>query len=128
MFSDLVGIPFRNGGRDTSGLDCWGLAMMIYGRYGITLPDFVIDSFACNVIENTAWEEVSERRWEQAFVVDNDHVPLLVLIRNNPRFVNHVGVYIGDGQLIHTNADSGVVIAHITGHLESRIEGYYRRV
>ena len=39
-YDDLIGIPYVDYGRDPhKGLDCWGLAMELYRRRGIQLPD-----------------------------------------------------------------------------------------
>lgn len=37
--SDLIGIPFLEYGRTLKGLDCYGLAIEVYKRYGKTLED-----------------------------------------------------------------------------------------
>jgi cell wall-associated NlpC family hydrolase len=129
MYNRLIGTKFVNGGREVAtGLDCWGLAMLVFKQHGIELPDFVVDAFACQTIENTAYEEISERHWEEVYEPQNTDVPLLVLIKNHPVYVNHVGVYIGDGRVIHTDSATGVIISHITERLKQRITGYYRRV
>lgn len=38
-WESLIGIPFEIRGRNTSGVDCWGIVMMVYGSMGIPLPD-----------------------------------------------------------------------------------------
>ncbi len=39
-FEDLLSVPFKKGGRDKSGLDCYGLCIELCKRSGRTLPDF----------------------------------------------------------------------------------------
>jgi len=36
---DCLGIPYKHGGRDESGLDCLGLVWYFYKRLGINIPD-----------------------------------------------------------------------------------------
>lgn len=36
---DLIGVPYKNNGRDLNGLDCYGLVLLIAGRNGIKIPD-----------------------------------------------------------------------------------------
>ena len=63
---DLIGKPFVSGGRDVEiGMDCWGLVMEIYMRYGVRLPDFKVDAFAFNAIDALAGEEVKSRKCQR---------------------------------------------------------------
>ena len=40
-YSDLIGVPFKNQGRDKNiGLDCYGLVMEVYKKLGIQLPEY----------------------------------------------------------------------------------------
>ena len=123
---DLIGVKFVSGGRDVgTGLDCWGLAMEIYRRYGMELPDFVVDSFAFQIINQMAWEEIQSRKWEQVEEPRNGGAPLVVLMRIHPKYVNHVGVYTGGGRIMHTRKDTGVIISGCS-QLRQNIEGFYR--
>ena len=123
---DLLGVKFVNGGRDVGmGLDCWGLTMEIYRRHGVELPDFTVDAFACQIINQMAWEEIQSRKWEQVEEPKNGGVPLVVLMRIHPRYANHVGVYIGKGRIMHTRQDTGAIISKCS-ELRSHIEGFYQ--
>ena len=39
--SDYIGIPYKERGRDITGLDCWGLVHMYYNDMGVTVPDYL---------------------------------------------------------------------------------------
>jgi cell wall-associated NlpC family hydrolase len=39
--NDLIGIPYKDHGRDASGYDCYGLAIEVARRYGYKLNDVI---------------------------------------------------------------------------------------
>lgn len=39
-YSDLLGLPFAYGGRGPGCYDCYGIAVELYSRAGIALPDY----------------------------------------------------------------------------------------
>ena len=41
LFTDLIGIPYKINGRDSSGYDCYGLIIEIGKRLNFTFPDFL---------------------------------------------------------------------------------------
>ena len=122
--NDLIGVPFKNGGRDKSGYDCYGLAIEVYRRYGIELPDYTISAIDAARID----QEVATQKpfWVE---VDRDHliVPTMVVMRFNfGPLVNHTGVYIGNGLMIHTIQKRQVHVVSINdGYWSRRIAGFY---
>lgn len=106
---DLVGVPYRAHGRGMGGMDCYGLAIEVLRRNGIVLRD--------------VWAEADCG----AFV---DAVPLptpepLCIVEIGMGNAHHVGVYIGNGRIVHARPDAGVVIEPLS-HFSARIRGYYR--
>lgn len=123
MISDLIGIPFKDGGRNRKeGLDCWGLACEVYRRYGIKLPDYRIP--ACDKAGIFAKYQNAKSNYIE--VSGDLPVPCLVFMRFNSAFGNHIGVYIGNGKLIHARAKSNSCIERIDSPCwRSNIIGFY---
>jgi len=125
---DLIGKEFVKGGRTVAdGLDCWGLTMEVYRRYGITIPDFVVDAFGFQAINALAGRAVESRVWEEVHCPTDADIPLVVLMRMHPILITHAGVLIQRDKIIHTTAGTGVIMSKASA-LESRIAGYYRYV
>lgn len=122
IITDLIGIPFIDGGRTTKGLDCWGLVLEVYKRYGIELKDYKICCEAASRIGNEI--DLNRPYWKR---VDGEPpVPALVVIRFGSEFCNHTGVYIGNQQFIHARNQTGVAIDRIDSiNWRNRIEGFY---
>jgi cell wall-associated NlpC family hydrolase len=122
VFTDLIGLPFVDGGRDpTSGLDCWGLSTEVFRRYGIELPDYKISCEDASSINH----EVKEQKQFWCRCEGEIPVPALVVIRFSV-YCDHTGVYIGNGRFIHTRKEVGVNIDRIDSPAwAKRIEGFY---
>lgn len=123
-FTDLIGLPFVDGGRDpTVGLDCWGLSTEIFRRYGVDVPDYKISCEDASSINHKLKEQLQFwRRCEGEIPI-----PALVVIRFTV-YCDHTGVYIGQGRFIHTRKGVGVNIDRVDSPAwAKRIEGFYNR-
>jgi cell wall-associated NlpC family hydrolase len=110
---DLIGKPFLDGGRGHDAFDCWGLALEVYRRHGIELPDYRL---AC-LEARPCWLRLERQE------------PLaLVAIRTRGDWINHVGVCLGiDDCFLHTTRGIGAAVARLSNPLYAqRIEGFYR--
>jgi cell wall-associated NlpC family hydrolase len=125
--SGLLQVPFVDGGRDTSGMDCYGLVRYVFAVYGMDLPDYPIHPDAIAEIDATI-EREADNGWEIVVppTPDADEVPLLVAIEQFGA-VSHVAAYIGNGQIVHTRRSTGVTIEPVA-RWRKRIVGYYRYI
>ncbi len=41
---DLIGVPYKDNGRDLNGLDCYGVVLLIAERSGIKVPDIKFEN------------------------------------------------------------------------------------
>ena len=131
MFEDLIGVPFANNGRNIkTGVDCYGLCIEVYRRYGKKLPEYYAEYNDMKRINEIVQHEAQSALWQE---VDKEHlpVPCLVAIRfGSPQgVVNHTGVYIGEGRFIHIRENIGVCIDRIDSPSWRRvIVGFYKYV
>lgn len=128
MVKDLVGRKFVNKGRDINkGVDCWGLVIEVFKRYGMDIPDFDVNAFSYEDIQDLVNKELKTRGWIEVENPDERDIPLVVLMRMHPSLVTHAGVLIGRNRVMHTTKATGVVISK--AHLLKRIiAGYYKYV
>jgi cell wall-associated NlpC family hydrolase len=118
---DLIGIPYCAHGRDKTGMDCYALAIEIFRRSGITLPDIY---YSDTEIETN--KRIMESLESTIPNIRLDKPELLCIIEFNvlgePA---HIGIYIGNNEFIHASRKAGVVIDKLW-RWEKRVKGYYR--
>ena len=119
-YDDLIGSPFKDGGRTAEGLDCWGLAKECFKRQGIAVQDYDISAMATVRIDQEL--RSNQTTWQE---IDSPVIGCLVLINISCQgFANHVGIYVGNGRFIHAYANTGVCLSTIR-RWRSHIKGYY---
>ena len=131
-YNDLIGTKFKNRGRNvTEGLDCYGLVMEVYKRFGVDIPEYNADYDDNEKISSIIKNEAASSNWRRVEANEELPVPCVVAIRFGvPKgIVNHTGVYIGAGKFIHTRENIGVCVDRINSLAWSKcIEGFYRYV
>lgn len=110
-----IGVPYLYGGNDKEGVDCSGFVLQVYKTaLGIMLP------------RNSAKQQ------EFATITSRDRLregDLVFFTVRGGKNVGHVGIYIGDGRMIHASSSKGVIISplsqkyyvdnfHSCGHIE----------
>ncbi len=88
----MVGTPYVLGGESPDGVDCSGLVQYAYQQAGIRVP-------------RTAAEQFQAGRFQRQ-VLPGD---LLFFRTAGDSAISHVGIYVGQGQMIHASSGSGRV-------------------
>lgn len=107
-YRNLLGIPYKENGRDYKGIDCYGLAIEVQKMNGKEMNDCLNGEgfkINCEKIENL----------EELCIIEFN-------VLGQPL---HIGTYIGDGLVIHTTVRTGVIIEPLY-RLERRIRGLYK--
>lgn len=105
IIESFLGVPYQYGGNAKSGIDCSGLVAQVYKQYaGFNLP--------C----------ATKKLYQLVKHVDQDDLVYgdLVFFSDGWFSVSHVGIFIGDGQFVHSAKSSGVIVSSLD-------ENYYRR-
>jgi len=110
---EYLGIPYRSGGTSLKGMDCSGFARTIYASlFGIELPHNSAAQFSFPKLQR----------------IDEDELQTgdLVFFSRKKR-INHVGVYLGDGNFIHATNGNGIMISSLDDqHWKTRMVGTKR--
>jgi len=125
--ADYIGIPFRSQGRDRSGCDCYGLVRLVLSeRFSLTLP-----MFAKEYADSSDRRVIGPLMERELPLLAGDQIPnpelgsvAVAYIAGQPL---HLGVYVGDGMILHAKRESGVLLERTSSlFFRNRIEGYYR--
>ena len=122
IIKDLIGKPFIDGGRGPDAYDCWGVCIEALSRIGYQLPDYPIS--AMDKVSISAAIQVEKQAWQE--IADPQSGCVVVMRLGSHTLINHCGVYIGQGRMIHIRDKTGVVIERIESPVMKRIiKGFY---
>ena len=100
----FVGNPYKYGGTSlTNGADCSGFVQSVFAKFGYTL-------------ERTSRDQAKTAGYMNVSLKESELQPGdLIFYANNSGTVCHVGIYIGDGKIVHAaNARKGITISPYT--------------
>ncbi|MBI5192976.1 MAG: C40 family peptidase [Nitrospirae bacterium] len=86
---DYIGVPYRFGGSSLKGIDCSAFVQTVYKYFSIDLPRTAREQFKAGV-------RVSKK--EQLRIGD------LIFFRTYAKYPSHVGIYVGEGKMIHASS------------------------
>ena len=95
-----IGSPYRWGGTDGNGFDCSGLIQFAYAEHGIPLP-------------RVSRDQIREGARVDPVASNLKPADILGFSRDHGGDISHVGLYIGDGEFIHSST-SGVRISTLS--------------
>jgi len=126
-----IGAPYRDFGRDMSGLDCWGLVRLVFAQeMKIDLPEFA--EIAPKDLRRVATAMIDGRDVGPWRAVDADPRPFDVLVANSRiggRLPGHVGVMVDAGHVLHVwRATNACVMPLAHDFLRGRVLGVQRHI
>lgn len=112
-----LGVPYKYAGVDKNGVDCSALMMNVYNSaLGIKLP------------RNSAKQQEYCSKVSKSDLTPGD----LVFFSNSSGRVNHVGMYVGSGNIVHASSSRGVIISSLSDnyyvknfHSAGRVDQYF---
>ena len=117
-----IGIPYKYGGEDFSGADCWGLVRLyLKNELGIVVPRYYVGPYDKEIIgAQIEFSKIDFKAVQMPAIGD-------IVLMNINGVTSHCGVYCGDGRMLHTliQHDSACVKIDDPKWIK-RIEGYYR--
>ncbi len=106
-----IGVKYVWGGTTPSGFDCSGYTQYVFAQQGISLPRVSRDQYARG---NSVSFENLKAGDLVFFSLDGDKV------------IDHVGIFIGDGQFINASSSKGVTIYPMSSYWKSHYIGAKR--
>lgn len=91
-----IGAPYLWGGTTPSGFDCSGFVQYVFAQHGVTLP------------------RTSSQQYQMGTAVGKPELATGDLVFFGTSGVSHLGIYIGDGQFIHSSSSQGVTVSSLS--------------
>lgn len=123
----FIGIPYVPHGREYTGADCWGIVFLYYRDVlGSPIPAYSAEMEVRAFKNRDIGPLMAAEREKHWRTVEEPQTGDCVLMRAG-RYDSHVGIYLGQGRMLHSEGPEPSVIERINGmRWRNRISGYYR--
>ncbi|MHC1727960.1 MAG: C40 family peptidase [Syntrophobacteraceae bacterium] len=122
-YSDLIGKPFADFERGPGAYDCYGLVIEVFHRAGQSFPDY--GSLVYTASRQIA-DKIAGHLADFEPVIKPEVFDLVLMWREHPELIDHMGVVVERGYFLHATA-AGVVCSRVDDpNWTGRIVGFYR--
>lgn len=90
----FLATPYRFGAESRAATDCSGFTQQVFAGLGLSLPRTAREQIGAGAL-------VSEKEWQNGD---------LLFFRTYARYPSHVGIYLGNGKMIHTSRSQRQVV------------------
>lgn len=122
-----IGLPFKEHGRDRTGVDCWGLVRLVMAeQFGIVLPSYSTYYDSTTREDQLAPLIDEERRHWISIEHGEEEFGDVVVLRMRGQPI-HVGLVIEKGRMLHVEVGIGSVLdSYASARWVLRVTGFYR--
>ncbi|SCB18558.1 C40 family peptidase [Rhizobium lusitanum] len=125
--TDFVGVPYVEFGRGRRGVDCWGLAKLVYAEtLGIELPSY-IERYTSQEERRELDALISSAAGSETWASTVHAATFDIVVFRRGDMEAHVGIVVSPGLMLHTSADDHSRVEHYnSGRWAHRLTGIYR--
>lgn len=111
-----IGIPFLDGGRDRSGMDCWALVRLVFADHGVDLPSY--DAISAKEMLAVARAMSKDSAVEPWAIATEPYrkmdVVVMKRLSETGRAPVHVGVMMDARRMLHVTEDVASHVIRLT--------------
>ena len=122
-----ISIPFKEHGRSREGVDCWGLASVIYKEeFNVDLP--LLTDYSTTKDRGAIAKLCNEESKKWVNILEGKEKPFDILIFKILNIPCHVGIVISKGLMIHCEYGIGTHLTEYEKEFQwsKRLAGIYR--
>jgi len=122
-YNKYIGLPYKDNGRTTAGIDCWGLACLVYREhFDIELPTLDDQYVGSQDLAVKGLVTSTKESW----ILTTEPKAGNICVFNILGEPTHVGIYVGNKKFLHARAGQDSVIESLDSVAwNRRLEGIY---